>query len=74
MFNQQHFNDRPEVRPLWQLLLAEQTNFLPPLTCAEYRALLDFLAQLVAEGCDPGRVSRRMAHCLIRARGCGLAG
>jgi hypothetical protein len=36
--------------------------------------LLDFLAQLVAEGCDPGRVSRRMAHCLIRARGCGLAG
>jgi hypothetical protein len=71
MFNQHNSNDQREVRPLWQLLLAEQTNLLPPLTCAECRVLLDFLIQLVAEGCDPRHISRRMAHCLIRARECG---
>jgi hypothetical protein len=73
MFNQHNSDNRTAVRPLWQLLLAEQTNLLPPLTCAEYRVLLDFLIQLVAEGCDPGRISRHMTHCLIRARECGPA-
>lgn len=74
MFKQHSSNDQPGLRPLWQLLLAEQTGFLPSPTCAEYRALLDFLTQLVAEGCDPARISRRMAHCLIRVRECGQAG
>ena len=74
MFKQHSSNDRPGLRPLWQLLLAEQTGFLPSPTCAEYRVLLDFLTQLVAEGCDPARISRHLAHCLIRVRECGQAG
>jgi hypothetical protein len=48
MFNQHNSDNRTEVRPLWQLLLAEQTGLLPALTCAEYRALLDFLPYFCA--------------------------
>lgn len=65
-------SSQSNLRPLWQLLLAEQTGRLPPLTPAECQALLDFLEDLVNQGCDPDEIARRMAHCLAEARQYGL--
>lgn len=74
MTRQPGANSRPQpgLRPLWQLLLAEQTGRLPPLTPAECEALLDFLEDLVNQGCDPNEIARRMAHCLARVQQYGL--
>lgn len=57
-----------DPRPLWQLLLAEQTGQYLPLTPVECEALLELLDELVEQGCDPDEMSRRLAHCLDQAR------
>lgn len=73
MFRQEKVKSQsqPRPRPLWQLLLAEQTGQLPPLTCEECYALLEFLSDLIAEGCDSELVLRRFGHCLAQINKCG---
>ena len=58
-------------RPLWQLLLAEQTGQLLLLTCAECQALLELFSDLLDEGYELHKVSRRLAPCLARIQECG---
>jgi hypothetical protein len=74
MFSKENINihPQPNPRPLWQLLLAEQTGQLPPLTCEEYQALLEFLGDLASEGYNPGPTLRWLGHCLAQMRKCGL--
>lgn len=64
----------PGSRPLWQLLLIEQTGGSPPLTGNEYQALANFLGDLIAEGYGSETVSRRMVHYLAQARRHGIGG
>jgi hypothetical protein len=64
----------PGSRPLWQLLLIEQTGGQPPLTGNEYQALADFLGVIIAEGYGSEGVSNRMAHFQAQARRYGVGG
>ena len=70
MLSQRSSHDQPVLRPLWQLLLADQTDLLPALTCVENRALLDFLVQMVAEGSRLDRLESQIVNCLINSRHC----
>jgi hypothetical protein len=74
MLRQHNTNSRPVPvsRPLWQLLLIEQTGGQPPLTGDEYQALADFLGDIIAEGYGSEPVSRRMAHYQAQARRYGV--
>lgn len=54
----------PGSRPLWQLLLAAQTDQLLQLTTSEAQALLDLIGDLVTEGFDDDALLVRLARCL----------
>lgn len=54
----------PGSRPLWQLLLAAQTDQLLQLTTSEAQALLELVSDLVKEGFDDHIVLRRLARYL----------
>lgn len=73
MFRRERANthSQPDPRPIWQLLLAEQTGQFPPLTCAEWQALLEFLSDLVDEGCESDALFYRLRQCLAQVRKCG---
>ena len=70
MLGQVSSPDRPRSRPLWQLLLANQTKLPPALTCAENRALLDFLIQMMSEGIKLERLESQIVNCLMNSRSC----
>lgn len=66
-----NIHSQPRPRPLWQLLLAEQTGQLPPLTCEEWQALLEFLSDLVGEGCESNAIFYQLKQCVTQVRRCG---
>lgn len=51
-------------RPLWRLLLDIQGPEPPPLAETECFALLEFLLEGLAAGCDPQTLRPVMARCL----------
>lgn len=57
----------PGSRPLWQLLLAAQTDQLSSLTDEECQALIEFLGDLIPEALDGSRLPRQIARCLIES-------
>jgi hypothetical protein len=54
----------PNARPLWQLLLAAQTDQLLQLTTSETQALLELISDLVKEGFDEDALLVRLARYL----------
>lgn len=57
----------PEPRPLWQLLLAAQTDQLSSLTDEECRALIEFLGDVIPEGVDNKELPDRIARFLAKS-------
>jgi hypothetical protein len=57
----------PGPRPLWQLLLAAQTDQLSSLTDEECQALIEFLGDLIPEGLESKELRTRIARCLARS-------
>ncbi len=53
-------------RPLWRILMDIQKSEPTPLTEAECTALLEFLAESVAAGCDPQALQPLIARCLAQ--------
>ncbi|MFQ5813209.1 MAG: hypothetical protein ACE5I2_08495 [Anaerolineae bacterium] len=52
-------------RPLWRVLLDMQRQDPTPLTEAECVAVLEFLAEELAAGCDPRVLQPLIDRCLV---------